>query len=309
MRNQGSAAMNIRFVETFVWVARLGSFRAAAERLNATQAAVSNRIASLEAEMGCELFERVAGGVRLSSIGQRAIQPAEELLRAATNFKVSIGNPEQLRATVSIGTIDSIVHAWLPRFIEMTKERFPSLSIDLNVDTSLAIAREIGERRLDLALVMGPVLRAGLKNIDLNAMECVWVAAPSFGLSGKRLTLEDLTPYPVLTFSRNSVPHIWLLRQFEERGIAPPVISNSNSLSAMSRLACDGVGIALLPAPMIQPLIQRGVLEVLSITPRFPALKLHAVYADDPENLVPSILSVIAREASYQPPKTVLPFA
>lgn len=148
--------MNIRFVETFVWVARLGSFRAAAERLNATQAAVSNRIASLEAEMGCELFERVAGGVRLSSIGQRAIQPAEELLRAATNFKVSIGNPEQLRATVSIGTIDSIVHAWLPRFIEMTKERFPSLSIDLNVDTSLAIAREIGERRLDLALVMGP---------------------------------------------------------------------------------------------------------------------------------------------------------
>lgn len=100
--------MNIRFVETFVWVARLGSFRTAAERLNATQAAVSNRIASLEAEMGCELFERVAGGVRLSSIGQRAIQPAEELLRAATNFKVSIGNPEQLRATVSIGTIDSI---------------------------------------------------------------------------------------------------------------------------------------------------------------------------------------------------------
>ncbi|KQZ15226.1 MULTISPECIES: LysR family transcriptional regulator [unclassified Mesorhizobium] len=301
--------MNIRFVETFVWVARLGSFRAAAERLNATQAAVSNRIASLEAEMGCELFERVAGGVRLSSIGQRAIQPAEELLRAATNFKVSIGNPEQLRATVSIGTIDSIVHAWLPRFIEMTKERFPSLSIDLNVDTSLAIAREIGERRLDLALVMGPVLRAGLKNIDLNAMECVWVAAPSFGLSDKRLTLEDLAPYPVLTFSRNSVPHIWLLRQFEERGIAPPVISNSNSLSAMSRLACDGVGIALLPSPMIQPLIQRGALEVLSITPRFPALKLHAVYADDPENLVPSILSVIAREASYQPPRTVLPFA
>ena len=294
--------MNIRFVETFVWVARLGSFRAAAERLNATQAAVSNRIASLEAEMGCELFERMPGGVRLSTVGQRAVAPAEELLRAVTSFKAAISNPERLRAMVSIGTIDSIVHAWLPRFIEMTKERFPSLSIDLNVDTSLAIAREIGERRLDLALLMGPVLRPGLRNIDLTSMECVWAAAPSFGLGARKLTLEDLSSYPVLTFSRDSVPHIWLLRQFEEHGVTPPVISTSNSLSAMSRLACDGIGIALLPVSMVAPLIHGGALEVLSITPKFPALRLHAVYADDPENPVPSILSVIAREASHQSP-------
>nr|WP_309402617.1 LysR family transcriptional regulator [Aminobacter niigataensis]WMD00696.1 LysR family transcriptional regulator [Aminobacter niigataensis] len=290
--------MNLRFVETFVWVARLGSFRAAADRLNATQAAVSNRIASLEAEMGCELFERLPGGVRLSTIGQRALQPAEELLKAATSFKVAIGSPQQLRATVTIGTIDSIVHAWLPNFIERVKERFPSLGLDLNVDTSLAIGREVSERRLDLALLMGPVLSPGLKNIDLGSLECVWVAAPSFGLGDSRLNLEDLRAYPVLTFSRNSVPHIWLLRQFEELGVSPPVISNSNSLSAMSRLACDGVGVALLPLPLVAPMIASGVLQLLSITPQFPALKLHAVYADDPENLIPSMLSVIAREAS-----------
>ncbi|HEV7247772.1 MAG TPA: LysR family transcriptional regulator [Shinella sp.] len=290
--------MNLRFVETFVWVARLGSFRAAADRLNATQAAVSNRIASLEAEMGCELFERVPGGVRLSTIGQRAMQPAEELLKAATSFKVAIGSPQHLRTTVSIGTIDSIVHAWLPNFIERVKERFPALGLDLNVDTSLGIGKDISERRLDLALLMGPVLTPGLKNIDLGTMECAWVAAPSFGLGGRELTLHDLAEHPVLTFSRNSVPHIWLLRQFEEMGVQPPVISNSNSLSAMLRLARDGIGVALLPAPMVAPMIAEGVVERLSITPQFPALKLHAVYADDPENLIPSMLSVIAREAS-----------
>jgi DNA-binding transcriptional LysR family regulator len=37
--------MNIRFLETFLWVARLRSFSAAAERLNTTQAAISSRIA------------------------------------------------------------------------------------------------------------------------------------------------------------------------------------------------------------------------------------------------------------------------
>jgi DNA-binding transcriptional LysR family regulator len=226
------------------------------------------------------------------------MQPAEELLNAATSFKVAIGSPQHLRATVSIGTIDSIVHAWLPNFIERVKERFPSLGLDLNVDTSLAIGREVSERRLDLALLMGPVLSPGLKNIDLGTMECAWVAAPSFGLGGRELRLQDLSNYPVLTFSRNSVPHIWLLRQFEELGVQPPVISNSNSLSAMLRLARDGIGVALLPVPMVVPMIAEGVVERLSITPQFPALKLHAVYADDPENLIPSMLSVIAREAS-----------
>jgi DNA-binding transcriptional LysR family regulator len=50
--------LNTRFVEAFMWVARLGSFRAAAEHLHITQAAMSNRIASLEQEIGARVFER-----------------------------------------------------------------------------------------------------------------------------------------------------------------------------------------------------------------------------------------------------------
>lgn len=291
--------MNLKFVETFVWVARLGSFRAAAERLNTTQAAVSNRIARLETEIGCELFDRVPGGVRLSSVGQRALQPAEELLRSAATFRMSVANPQSIRATLSIGTIDSIVHAWLPKFIEQAKERFPSLAIDLNVDTSLAVGRELTERRVDLALLMGPVLSPGIKNIELAPMECAWVAASSFGLGGRKLCLKDLCPYPVLTFSRNSIPHAWLLRQFEELGVTPPVVSNSNSLSAMLRLALDGVGVALLPVNMVAPMIASGKLERLAVTPDFPSLTMHAAFADDPDNLIPSILATIARDVSF----------
>ncbi len=54
--------MNLRFIETFLWVARLGSFSAAAEKLNTTQASISNRIATLEAELGVKLFVREMRG-------------------------------------------------------------------------------------------------------------------------------------------------------------------------------------------------------------------------------------------------------
>lgn len=48
--------MNTRFVEAFLWLARLGSFRAASDRLHITQAAVANRVASLEEDIGARLF-------------------------------------------------------------------------------------------------------------------------------------------------------------------------------------------------------------------------------------------------------------
>jgi len=44
--------MNLRFIEAFVWVARLRSFTAAAEKLYTTQAAISARIATLEDDFG-----------------------------------------------------------------------------------------------------------------------------------------------------------------------------------------------------------------------------------------------------------------
>ena len=37
--------MNVRFLEAFVWVAKLGSFKAAAEKMHTTQAGISSRIA------------------------------------------------------------------------------------------------------------------------------------------------------------------------------------------------------------------------------------------------------------------------
>ena len=67
--------MNLRFLETFLWVARLNSFSATADRLHTTQAAVSNRIAALERELGIRLFDRDLRSVRLTPEG-RARCPA-----------------------------------------------------------------------------------------------------------------------------------------------------------------------------------------------------------------------------------------
>src|ERR1700758_3970353 len=61
-------------------VARRGSFSAAAEALSYTQSAVSQQIASLEAETGVTLGERHPRGVRPTAAGQRLVEHTEGIL-------------------------------------------------------------------------------------------------------------------------------------------------------------------------------------------------------------------------------------
>jgi len=77
--------MNINFkqIEAFVWVADLGSFRHAAERLNTTQPNISTRISNLEEMIGAKVMERDAGSVRLTAKGRELLEEARHIIRSA----------------------------------------------------------------------------------------------------------------------------------------------------------------------------------------------------------------------------------
>jgi len=291
--------MNLRFVETFLWVARLGSFSAAAERLHTTQAAVSNRIATLERDLGIRLFERDVRCVRLTSLGQQAVPKAEELVRAANEFREAVSDPSSLRGSIKIGTIDSIAHAWLPQFIERIWARYPGIAMELNTDTSLNMAREVAERRLDLALIMGPVIAPDLINLDLCTFACTWLASPKLGLPDRPLTLAELADHPILAYSKDSVPQHRLLRQLADAGIEDPTTYNSNSLATIIRLAQDGIGVTPLPTVIVREQIAAGTLLALDVSPAFPPLSFHAVYYDHPDNLISAVVAKMAQEVAH----------
>ncbi|KAB0266422.1 LysR family transcriptional regulator [Microvirga brassicacearum] len=290
--------MNLRFVETFLWVARLGSFSAAAERLNTTQAAISNRIATLERDLGVRLFERDSRSIRLSAVGQQAVSKAEELVRVANAFREAASDPTSLRGSIRIGTIDSIVHAWLPQLIERIRERYPSVAIDLNTDTSLNLSREVADRRIDLALIMGPVMDPDLVNLDLCTFACTWLASPKLHLPAEPLSLAEIAHHPFLAYSKDSLPHHRVLRLLADVGIEDPTIYNSNSLATIIRLAKDGIGVTPLPTVIVRDHLEAGTLVALDVQPAFPPLVFYAVYSDHPDNLIPAVVARMAQEVA-----------
>ena len=99
--------MNLRFVEAFVWVARLKSITRSAEKLCLTQSAVSNRVAALEQELGITLLDRRERGFKLTPAGARFLLYAERLLALQHEMKTELGSPEQLPLSLRIGGIET----------------------------------------------------------------------------------------------------------------------------------------------------------------------------------------------------------
>jgi DNA-binding transcriptional LysR family regulator len=289
--------MNLRFLETFLWVARLNSFSATAERMHTTQAAVSNRIAALERELGVRLFERDLRSVRLTPEGRAALVRAEEIVRLTQEFRGQVADRETLRGRLAIGTIDSVVYAWLPPLIRRIREEYPGVELDLTVDTSLAVAGQFGRNEIDLALIMGPVLAPEVESLPLCRMPCSWYASPALELPPGRLGMTELAEHPVFAFSRGSQPHHEVLRQFAAAGAKAKTLYSLNSISTMLLLAQDGLGVTILPDVVVAG-AARGRLRRLDVAVPFPPLEIHAAYNSQPRNLVAARVAQLALEVA-----------
>lgn len=286
--------MNLKFLETFLWVARLKSFSAAADKLNITQAAVSARIAGLESELGIRLFEREGRSIQLTSHGIKAQERAQAIVALTRNFVAEVSDPESQRGTLRLGVIDTISLSWLVELIDMARLRYPNVRFQLYVDTSLAINDMLVRNELDIGFLMGPVIGQKIINLELCRYRCSWVASPLYGLGGRPVTIRELADHPIISFPAGSKPHAWLARLLLAAGADSPLVFESNSLATKVRLARDGIGIAALPTVLVEDELHAGTLEILDVTPDFPPLLVHASHVDDGHSILPGSIALMA---------------
>src|SRR5580698_6260085 len=100
--------LSLRQLDTFLAVARAGSFHAAARQLNSTQPAISTRIAQLEQTLGVRLFERTTRSCRLTPRGHSLVNHAIRVFAATSDLELGVGNQDILAGVVRIGVVDTI---------------------------------------------------------------------------------------------------------------------------------------------------------------------------------------------------------
>ncbi len=252
-------SLSLKQLEAFVTAADLGGFSKAAARLNTTQPNISLRIASLETTLDTVLMERDAGSVRLTTRGRDLLVYARRVLRATEELKIASANAASLEGVLRLGVTEMVVHTWLSDFLERLTETFPSIAVELRVDLSVTLDKELADRTLDLAFQSGPFEHPASGIEDLGTYPLTWVASPA--LAEKfvgPVGLEELSKFPILTHAKNTRPFSEVDAHLREAGRARPHLVPSNNLSACLHMTTKGMGIATLLQAMVSEDLKAG---------------------------------------------------
>jgi DNA-binding transcriptional LysR family regulator len=288
-------ALDLKQLEAFVLAADLGSFSKAAARLNTTQPNISLRIKSLETTLKVKLLERDAGSVRLTARGQDLVKHARHILNAADNLILSMEDNSLIDSTLRLGVTEMVVHTWLQPLLKTMKEQFPHLHIELTIDLSVNLSKELFERNIDLALQNGPFDRMTSGSIELGTYPLTWIASPELGLTTeKKLSAKSLTANPILTHARDTMLFKEVTQHFKGVGIHDAHLVPSSNLAACLFMAINAMGVATLPRGMVIDALQRQDVVELSYEWRPNSLEFLARYD---ESKSPPYVAEVARLA------------
>ena len=134
--------MNLKQLETLYWIERLGSFTAAAERLDATQSTVSARIQELEEFLGIKLFDHSRRVPKLTPKGKEMAAYSRRLIDLVGEMRARAAPESGVSGRVRVGVSELVARTWLPRFMKMLQDRHPNIVLELEI----GISADIGAR-------------------------------------------------------------------------------------------------------------------------------------------------------------------
>jgi len=285
--------VDFKTLETFVWVANLRSFRGAAEKLHATQPAISMRIAKLEDFLGVRLLERDRRLVAPTQKGQELLGHAERLMRLRAEMIEAIGDRSTMRGIVRLGVSETIVHTWLPELIERVNTAYPNLELEIEVDISPNLRDRLVAKDLSLAFLLGPVSNPNVHSRPLCSFPLAFVASDKIRIAKKAAPLDVIAKWPIITFSRNTQPYIVVRELFARQGLRA-TIHASASLATVVRMALDGIGIAVIPPAILHNVAAVGKLRRLQTKAKLPNLNFVVSWPATPDSYAAQKVAEIA---------------
>ncbi|MFZ4875593.1 LysR family transcriptional regulator [Janthinobacterium sp. Mn2066] len=284
--------MNTRFLETFVVLAQLRSFRATARALHATPAAISLRIKTLEEELQTELIDRQSKEFRLTANAEYLLGHAKAVVDATRRLQAAAHKDSAVRGRLRLGVIESVVHSWLAQYIRELNVLYPEMEVDLTVDMSNLLERRLRARELDLVIQVEGVESKEIVSQALAAYPLHWIARSGLVDTRKEGLHQRLLQLPILTFGRGTAPqraveeilgkmaHLTMVPLEQTR------ITCSPSVAAIVQLVKDGYGVAAIPSLFVASHLDSGEFVKLPVQPEPPSIIVSMCWHSNAEMLV-----------------------
>jgi LysR family hydrogen peroxide-inducible transcriptional activator len=228
-------------------LARHCHFGRAAEACAITQPALSMQIKELEEALGGVLLERDARHVGLTKFGEEIAQRVRDILRSVDELgDFARASRDRLAGRLRIGMIPTIAPYLLPTVIGNLTRIHPELEIHVRETLTPKLIRELGEGRLDTAIVALPVSEPSLTEVALFA-ENFLLVRPGEDEGTPVPTSETLREMRLLLLEEGHCFRDQALSFCKMQSSPPREVLDASSLSTLVQMVSAGIGVTLIP--------------------------------------------------------------
>ncbi|MGB3288371.1 MAG: LysR family transcriptional regulator [Burkholderiaceae bacterium] len=235
---------SLRFLRTFVTIARLGSFSEAAEHVGLTQAAVSLQMQALEKEFGRELFDRSGRLALLNQAGRELLPEVNRLLELYDRIRLPRPPSGVFTGELTIGSIVSSMSI-LAKIVSQFKHEHKELGIRLVSGKSSELSQKVERGDIDAAFVVGTGKRPADTTWSLLYREPLRVIAPLSVQSDD--PREILAQHPFLRFDRSQHTGRQIDLALQKMDVLPHDFLELNAIEQLLGLVQQDVGVTMLP--------------------------------------------------------------
>lgn len=257
----------MRQLSYVVAVADEGTFTAAAESCHVTQPTLSQGIASLERELGVDLFHRLPRGVTPTAAGTAILGPAREAtaaLRAAREAVAAVRGV--IAGTLDLVTLPTLAAAPTAGVVGSFRRAHPGVTVRIShLEDPAAAVEALRSGRAELAVTeIGPP-RHGFVQVEMGLQRYVAAMAPG-SRRRKLVRIDELARMPLVTTPPGTSTRRHLDDACAEAGIEAAIAVETAQRDALVPLVVAGAGAAMLTEELAAQAAAQGAV-VAPITP------------------------------------------
>ncbi|BEO52571.1 LysR family transcriptional regulator [Serratia marcescens] len=249
--------MNLRRLKYFVKIVDVGSLTQAAEVLHIAQPALSQQLATLEGELKQQLLIRTKRGVQPTEAGNILYAHAQTILRQCEQAQSAVNSAGQaMSGQVSLGLASGSTAAQLALpLLQTLRDQQPGILLSLHENSGAALAGQVANQTLDMAMVYGAKMPAGLHTVALMREDLYLVATRAVPHPGNSVELLDVARLNLFLPREGDAVRNQLEEAMALRKLAVNVVGEIESSGALSAAIAGGLGATVLPESVARAMI------------------------------------------------------
>jgi len=254
----------------------------ASEVLNTSQPGVSKQIKLLEDEIGIKIFQR--NGKRLVNLtepGKLVLSSIETILQESNNIKViSEEYIEKDQGTFTIATTHTQARYKLPKVVEEFVKKYPKINLNIHQGNPSQVTEQIISGGADVGIATESInLSEDIHTIPCYQWNRCVVMPKNHPLTEvRKITLEDLAVYPMITYDYAFTGSTIVSEVFKNANIEPNIMLTAIDADVIKTYVSLNMGIGLIAemafdATTDHPMVSRDVSHLFPLSTTYIGIR------------------------------------